>query len=202
MRTQTEDIIVLRCITTKAMNTNNVFIFAFSALRQGFLRYRYNVSKANPYAYERNQLVIHHLHELSLRYPSSKKTATGSNLQRCIAHSNPNNHMLAGHTFNLTLHSKGNNNTLPFEVLLGFCKLLQAAVSKPILHSTHTCSTNAKASHRNSTDLFCLFFSHNRLHGAEGRATFTTCESCPHSGEGSEWLHNPYLFMSPYSGET
>ena len=30
-----EDIIALRCITTKAMNTNNVFIFAFGFLRHG-----------------------------------------------------------------------------------------------------------------------------------------------------------------------
>ena len=42
-------------------------------------------------------------------------------------------------------------------MLLGFCKLLQAAVSKPVLHNLHTCSiTNAKGNQCNSTDLFCL----------------------------------------------
>ena len=29
-----EDIIALRCITTKAMNTNSVFIFAFGDLKK------------------------------------------------------------------------------------------------------------------------------------------------------------------------
>ena len=52
---------------------------------------------------------------------------------------------------------QGYHATAPFEVLLGFCKLLQVAVSKLVLYSTHTCSIpNATSSKRNSTDLFCL----------------------------------------------
>ena len=60
--------------------------------------------------------------------------------------------------FHLTLHAWGSHTTPSFEVLLGFCKLLPAAVSTLDLHRTHTCSiTNAKGSHRNSTDLCCLW---------------------------------------------
>ena len=42
-------------------------------------------------------------------------------------------------------------------MLLGFCKLLQVAVSIPVLHSMHTCRiTNAKGGHWSSTNFFCF----------------------------------------------
>ena len=40
-----EDIVALKCITTKAMNTNSVFIFAFTVLSHGFLGHGCNVCK-------------------------------------------------------------------------------------------------------------------------------------------------------------
>ena len=55
------------------------------------------------------------------------------------------------------LHSKFNYTTTPLDVFLGFCKLLQTAVSKLVRHNTHTLrTTNAKSTHRNNTDVFCL----------------------------------------------
>ena len=79
-------------------------------------------------------------------------------------------------TFHLTLHSRDNHSTTPFEVLLGFCKLLQAAVSKPDLHSTHTHGiTNAKGSHRNS-----CYSLRTVCTVRKGGVTFTTCKSSAH----------------------
>ena len=40
-----EDIIALRCNTTNAMNTNNIFIFAFGVLSHDFLRHGSNVGR-------------------------------------------------------------------------------------------------------------------------------------------------------------
>ena len=40
-----EDIIALGCITTKAMNTNNIFIFTFVLISHGFLRHGYTVRR-------------------------------------------------------------------------------------------------------------------------------------------------------------
>ena len=38
-----ENIIALGCITTEAMNTNDVFIFAFGLISHGFLKHRCTV---------------------------------------------------------------------------------------------------------------------------------------------------------------
>ena len=60
-----EDIIALGCITTKAMNTNNVFIFAFMLISHGFLKHgwvRKTLVRTKGIG-----VIIHALHELSLR---------------------------------------------------------------------------------------------------------------------------------------
>ena len=62
-----EDIIALRCITTNAMNTNNVFIFVFGVLSHGFLTHGCNVRRQTQKHTKGIGVVIHPLHELSRR---------------------------------------------------------------------------------------------------------------------------------------
>ena len=130
------------CITTKAMNTNNVFIVAFGLISHGFLKHKCTVLRETDICMKGIGVIIHVLHELSLRARGTQVQISQQPLQIC------NNSLpiqtqttcLAEQMFHLNLHSKGNHTTTPFEVLLGFCKLLLAAVSKPVVHSTHTCS--------------------------------------------------------------
>ena len=156
-----EDIIALGCITTQAMNTNNVFIFTSILISHGFLRHGYSVRKKTHIHTKGIGVIIHALHELSLRARGTQVQISQQPLHICNSAwpiQTQTTTCLPEQTFHLTLHSGGNHTTTPFEVLLGFCKLLQAAVSKPIMHSTHTCSiTNAKGNQCNSMDLFYLY---------------------------------------------
>ena len=139
-----EDIIALGCITTKAINTNNVFIFTFILISHGFLKHGYIVRRKTHICTKRISMIIHTLHELSLRATGTQVQISQQPLQICnsaLPIQTQTTTCLLEQTFHLSLHSRGNHTTTPFEVLLGFCKLLQAAVSKPVLHST---------------DLFCL----------------------------------------------
>ena len=55
-----EDIIALGCITTKAMNTNNVFIFTFVLISHAFLMHGYNVRRKTPNKGEQNEKWLPH----------------------------------------------------------------------------------------------------------------------------------------------
>ena len=78
-----EDIIALRFITTKALNTNNVFIFAFGVLGHGFLGHRCNVRWHTHIRTKGSGLIIHPLHELSLRARGTQVQISQQPLQIC-----------------------------------------------------------------------------------------------------------------------
>ena len=61
-----EDIIALGSITTKAMNTNNVFIFAFGLISHGFPRHGYTICGETHVQTKGIGVIIHTLHELGL----------------------------------------------------------------------------------------------------------------------------------------
>ena len=92
----------------------------------------------------------HPLHGLVLRASGTQVQTIHQRLQSALPIQTQTTTCLPEQTFHLTLHDRGNHTTTVFDVLLGCCKLLQAAMSKPVLHITHTSSiTNAKGSHRN-----------------------------------------------------
>ena len=78
-----EDIIALRCITTKAMNTNNVFIFTFVLISHGFLRHGYTVRRKPHIRTKGIGMIIHALYELSLRATVTKVQISQQPLQIC-----------------------------------------------------------------------------------------------------------------------
>ena len=54
-----EDITALGCITTKAINKNNVFIFAFGVLSHGFLRHGYKDRRHTFICVKGSGVIIH-----------------------------------------------------------------------------------------------------------------------------------------------
>ena len=103
-----EDTIALGCITTKAMNTNNVFIFTFALIRHGFLGHGYTVRRKTHIRTKGIGVIIHALHELSLRARGTQVQISQQPLQICSSAfpiQTQTTTCLPEQRFHLTLHS-------------------------------------------------------------------------------------------------
>ena len=67
-----ENVIPFTCITTEAVNTNNVLILIFIFLRHGFLRDRCSISRQTHVRSKGIGMVIYPPHELRLRAGAAK----------------------------------------------------------------------------------------------------------------------------------
>ena len=76
-------IIALRCITTKAMNTNNVFVTAFRVHNHGFLRHRCNIRRQTHIRMNGFYVIKRPLHVLSLRARGTQVQISEQPLQIC-----------------------------------------------------------------------------------------------------------------------
>ena len=104
-----EDIIALRCITTEAMDTHNVFIFAFSLISHGFSRHGCTIRRETHTGTKGISVIIHTLHELSLKARGTQVQISQQRLQICnsaLPIQTQTTTCLPEQTFNLTLHSK------------------------------------------------------------------------------------------------
>ena len=115
------DIIALGCITTKAMSTNNVFMFTFVLISHGFPRHGYTVRRKTHIRTKGISVIRHALHELSLRARGAQVQISQQPLWICksaLPIQSQRTTCLPEQTFHHTLHSTGNHTTTPFEVLL------------------------------------------------------------------------------------
>ena len=132
-----ENVIPVRCITTEAVNTNNVLVLIFIFLGHGFLRDRCNIGRQTHVRSKGISMVIYPLHEFRLRARAAKVQIGEQPFQICYGALpiHPQTTMcLSEQAFNFTLDTRRNHVTPPFEMLLGLRKLLQTAVSKPLLN--------------------------------------------------------------------
>ena len=101
-------------------------------------------------------MVIYLVHEFRLRARAANVQTGEQSFQICYGalpiHPQTTT-CLPEQSFNLTLHTRCNHAT-PFEMLLGLCKLLQTAVSKPLLNCLNMFGiSSAKGSKGNRTDV-------------------------------------------------
>ena len=150
-----ENVIPIICITTEAVNTNNVLILIFIFLRHGFLKDRCSIGRQT---HVRSKgMVIYPLHEFRFRARAAKIQIGEQPFQICYGalpiHPQTTT-CLPEQAFNFTLHTKRNHATPPFEMLFGLRKLLQTAVSKPLLNRLNKFGIiSAKGSKGNCTDV-------------------------------------------------
>ena len=112
-----ENVIPMRCITTEAVNTNNVLILIFIFLNHGFLKDRCNIGRQTHVRWKGIGMVIYLLHEFRLRARAAKVQIGQQPFQICYGalpiHPQTST-CLPEQAFNFTLHT-----TSPYPQLEG-----------------------------------------------------------------------------------
>ena len=80
-----ENVIPIRCITTKAVNTNNVLILIYIFLSHGFLRDRCGIGRQTHVRSKGISRVMYPLHEFRLRAKAAKVQIGEQPFQICYA---------------------------------------------------------------------------------------------------------------------